>query len=151
MSQLVTPEIRAWIGRAEPPVTVQVTRRDIRKYAVATRQRVRKYLDGDEAPPLFHLDLFRRIAEIGGLRADGLAPDPLIPPLPVKRVLFGGAEITYHRAIRPDDVLVGTRTLKDIHEKDGQKGPLLFVAIELKVETETGSPVLSEIETRIGY
>jgi len=151
MCELATPEIRAWIGRSEPPVTVRVTRRDIRKYAVATRQRLRKYLDGDEAPPLFHFDLFRQTAEIGGLRADGLAPDPLIPPLPVKRILFGGAEITYYRPIRPGDVLVGTRALKDIREKDGQKGALLFVSIEVKVETETGDPVLSEVETRIGY
>ena len=151
MSQLVTPEIRAWIGKSAPPVTVRVTRRDIRKYAVATRQRLEKYLDGDEAPALFHLDLFRRIAEIDTLRPDGLAPDPLIPPLPVNRVLFGGAEITFHRPIRAGDVLVGTRTLKDIREKDGRTGPLLFVSIEVNVATNAGEPVLLETETRIGY
>ncbi|GIS02168.1 MAG: hypothetical protein CM15mP103_07190 [Gammaproteobacteria bacterium] len=35
-----------------------MTRRDIRKYAIATDNRQAKYLDGDVAPPLFHLHLF---------------------------------------------------------------------------------------------
>ena len=149
MSQLITPEIRAWIGKSGPPVTVHVTRREIRKYAVATRQRLKKYLDGDEAPPLFHFDLFRDIVELDRLRPDGLAPDDLVPGLPLKRVLFGGSEISCHRTIRPGDVLVGTRTLVDIFEKSGSTGPLIFVAMELKVKTEAGEPVLTEIATHI--
>ncbi|HYW92553.1 MAG TPA: hypothetical protein VFA95_08870 [Gammaproteobacteria bacterium] len=50
---LLTREMRAAVGRSLPPVTVEATRREIRKYAVATGQRLARYLRGDEAPPLF--------------------------------------------------------------------------------------------------
>jgi len=149
MSQLITPEIRGCIGRSAPPVTVQVTRRDIRKYAAATGQRLSKYADGDEAPPLFHFDLFREIVALERLQTDGLAADALMPELPLRRILFGGQETVYHRPIRPGDVLVGTRKLVDLYEKSGATGPLIFVNLELAVETDTGEPVLTEISTFI--
>ena len=49
MSGLLSPELLANIGKTAPPRTEVVTRRDIRKYSIATDQRQRKYLDGDEA------------------------------------------------------------------------------------------------------
>ena len=50
---LLTDEHRAWIGRSEPPVEVEVSRRDIVKYSLATEQVQERYLRGDEAPPMF--------------------------------------------------------------------------------------------------
>ena len=58
MSALLSDELLANIGRSAPPQRELVTRRDIRKYAVATGNRQRKYLDGDQAPPMFHVPLF---------------------------------------------------------------------------------------------
>ena len=39
MGDLITPEIRSWVGRSDPPQQIEVTRRDIMKYAIATEQR----------------------------------------------------------------------------------------------------------------
>ncbi|MBM4204612.1 MAG: MaoC family dehydratase, partial [Gammaproteobacteria bacterium] len=50
---MLTAEHKAWIGREEAPVHVEVSRRDIIKYAIATEQTQPKYLAGDEAPPMF--------------------------------------------------------------------------------------------------
>lgn len=36
---LLTDEHRAWIGKSEPARSVEVSRRDIIKYSVATQQR----------------------------------------------------------------------------------------------------------------
>ena len=58
MPGLINEELRSQIGLSPESRTELVTRRDIRKYAVATNQRQQKYLDGDEAPPLFHMALF---------------------------------------------------------------------------------------------
>lgn len=149
MAELVPSEAKKAIGRSAPPVKVVVTRRDIRKYAAATRQSLPRYIEGDEAPPLFHFFLFRDIESLDRMHPDGMLDDPLIPVLPLQRALFGGQETTYHRSIRPGDVLVGTRTLRDIYEKSGSSGPLIFVVTELNVETDTGEPVLSEISTLI--
>ena len=72
MTPLLTDEHRAWIGREEPPISVEVSRRDIVKYSIATEQLQQKYLIGDEAPPMFIFNLFgaRPLVE---LRSDGLA------------------------------------------------------------------------------
>ncbi len=146
---LLTPELRAEVGKAGAPVRVEVTRREIQKYAIATRQRLAAYLEGDRAPPMFHYMLFRELDPLERLRQDGLSPDPLTPKLPLPRVMAGGAETTYARAIRPGDVLVGTPRIVDIHEKSGSQGPLIFVVIETRVETEAGELVLVERSTRI--
>ena len=53
MSGLVTDEIRSWIGRSSPPVELEVSRRDIVKYSLATQQTQLHFLKGDEAPPMF--------------------------------------------------------------------------------------------------
>ncbi len=149
MADLLTPEIKARIGTANPPIRVEVTRRDIQKYAVSTGQKARKYLDGDEAPPLFHFGYSMEILPPEALRNDGIAEDKLIPPLPLKRVMAGNSDTVYHRPIRPGDKLVITRVLKDIYQKDGKTGPLIFVVTETVVKTEAGAPVLNETTSLI--
>ncbi len=149
MSGLLTSEMLAHIGRQAHPRTELVTRREIRKYAIATGQRQRKYLDGDEAPPLFHLALFWDVVEKGQLAPDGVSVDPLLPALPLTRAMAGGIAVRYHRPMRPGDVLVARRTLTDLYEKAGRSGPLLFYEVTLDVVLESGEPVLTETTTRL--
>ena len=149
MAGLLTPEIMAKIGQANPTIHVEVTRRDIQKYAVSTGQTAKKYLDGDEAPPLFHFGYSMEILPPEKLRIDGIAEDKLIPPLPLKRVMAGSSDTVYHRPIRPGDKIKMTRRLKDIYEKEGKTGPLIFVVTEVVVETEDGEPVLNETTSLI--
>ena len=47
MTGVLTEDVLSAIGRKSEPRRELVTRRDIRKYAVATDNRQRKYLDGD--------------------------------------------------------------------------------------------------------
>ena len=58
MSGLLSDDVLSHIGKQSEPRREIATRRDIRKYAIATDNRQAKYLDGDVAPPLFHLHLF---------------------------------------------------------------------------------------------
>lgn len=149
MSQLLTPELLSNIGKTAPPRTEVVTRRDIRKYAIATNQTQRKYLDGDEAPPLYHIALFWDVVELNELTPDGVSIDALLPKFPLERAMAGGLNITYHDRIRANDVLVGTRTLTDIYEKAGRSGPLIFYEVVLEVAHESGGAVVTEKTTRI--
>jgi 3-methylfumaryl-CoA hydratase len=149
MADLITPEIRAWIGRSEAPTRVEVTRRDIVKYAIATEQRLERYRNGDEAPPMFTFGAFREVVPLERLGPDGLARQSLLPDLPLKRVMAGGYAVRCHRPVRPGDVLVGRRTLVDIFEKQGASGRLIFLVYELKIESEDGEPVVDETQTRI--
>jgi len=96
----VGPELLALIGTSAAPQTQLVTRRDIRKYSVATGQRLRKYVDGDEAPPMFHVALFWPVVPLDQLSENGVAIDPLFPDVPGKRPMAGGLKIDFRLPIR---------------------------------------------------
>lgn len=146
---VLTPELLANIGKQAPPRTEVVTRRDIRKYAVATAQRDPKFMAGDEAPPLYHVALFWDVVPLEELTPDGVSVDSLLPKFPLERAMAGGLKIEYHRPIHPGDVLVSNRTLTNIYEKEGRSGALIFYEIVMQVTSEAGEPVLTETTTRI--
>jgi|TARA_Y100000294_G_scaffold123856_1_gene115206 3-methylfumaryl-CoA hydratase len=149
---LLTEEHLAWIGTSDEPVTVEVSRRDIQKYARATEQQLQEYLSGDEAPPMFVFNLFGEVCGPGDLRHDGLsrsADTHSGPRLPLNRYMAGGTELRFHRPIRPGDVLIGVRTLVEMFEKEGRSGPLIFIRRELAITTADGECVMEEIQTAI--
>ena len=45
MNDLVSEEAREWIGKSDDPIEVEVTRRDIIKYSVATEQILDKFIN----------------------------------------------------------------------------------------------------------
>lgn len=149
MTSVLSKEMLANIGRKEAPRREFVSRREIRKYAIATRQRQEKYLSGEEAPPIFHFVLFWDVVELDQLHADGCSTDKLLPEFPLKREMAGGLNIEYFKPIRAGDELVATRTLTDIYEKMGSKGPLIFYVIVMEVVDSFGEPVLTQTTTRI--
>lgn len=149
MGTTLDPELLARIGRTSPSQTEVVTRRDIQKYAVATGQRLRKFVEGDEAPPTFHVALFWPVVPLGELLSDGVANDPLFPEVRGMRPLAGGLKLEFHRPIRPGDVLTCTRTLADIYVKQGSAGSLVFIEVVMHVVNASQEPVLTERTTRI--
>src|SRR5690554_495831 len=147
---LLTPELMATVGRQLPAVRAEVTRREIRKYSAATGQRLQRFIDGDEAPPMFLFGLFLPILPREQMSHDGLPPDTgLVPELPLKRVMAGGTKQIWFRGIYPGDVLVSRQTLVELFEKEGAQGPLIFAVVENHVETEAGESVMTERSTRI--
>ena len=98
---------------------------------------------------MFLFGLLRPIVPLEGLGPDGIARDGFLPDFPLKRIMAGGTEMTYHRPLRPGDKLIATKTLADIQEKQGGSGPLIFVSYDLTVETEDGEVVVEERSTRI--
>ena len=146
---LIRADLRAWIGRSEPPVRFEITRRDIIKYALATAQRLAKYRNGDEAPPMFLFGAERPLVALDELGQDGLRRDPLMPPLPLTRVMAGGVKQRYFRPLKPGDVVFITRTLRDIYQKQGASGPLIFVDYDIEITGAGGELLQSETQTRI--
>ena len=149
MSGLVSEALLATIGRQSEPRREIVTRRDIRKYAVATGSRQRKYLDGDVAPPMFHVPLFWDVVELDQLTPDGVSIDTLLPKFPLERAMAGGLDIEYHRPVYPGDWLTATRTLTAIYEKQGRSGPLIFYEVVMEIRNDDGDLVITEKTTRI--
>jgi acyl dehydratase len=146
---LLSDEVLSNIGRSSEPHRELVTRRDIRKYAVATGNRQQKYLDGDQAPPKFHLPLFWDVVPLDQLTPDGVSVDTLLPKFPLEKAMAGGLEITYHKPVYPGDWLTATRTLTDIYEKQGRSGPLIFYEVVMEIRNDIGEQVITEKTTRI--
>jgi len=150
MPSLLTEEHLAWIGHESEPVHVEVSRRDIARYALATEQVQERYRRGDEAPLMFVFNLFSPLRGPGELREDGLPRGSGAgPKLPLKRIMAGGTEIVQHRVIRPGDRLTGVHRIRNLYEKAGRQGPLIFTERELVVTDADGEPVLNEIQTSI--
>lgn len=146
---LLTPEHLAHIGDKGPRKQEIATRRDIRKYAVATGQTLAKYLDGDVAPPLYHVTLFWEVVELSRLSPDGVYIDSLIPALPLERAMAGGLDIEYFQPIHAGDELIAQRELTALYEKSGRSGSLIFYEVIMEVSTLAGERVLREKTTRI--
>jgi len=149
MESLLNDELLSNIGRSAEPKRELVTRRDIRKYSVATGQRLQRFLSGDVAPPLYHMALFWDVVGLDELTPDGVIVDRLLPEFPLKRAMAGGLKIDYFKPIQPGDTLIATRTLTDIYQKQGSSGPLIFYEVITTVKNEAGNPVLTEKATRI--
>ena len=149
MSGLLSEDLLTAIGRVAEPKRELVTRRDIRKYAVATGSQQRKYLDGDVAPPMFHVPLFWDVVELSELTPDGVSIDSLLPKFPLEKAMAGGLKIEYHKRIRPGDWLTATRTLTDIYEKKGRSGALIFYEVVMDIVDDAGELVICEKTTRI--
>ncbi|GAB3311206.1 HTD2 family dehydratase [Haliea atlantica] len=149
MTSVLNDALLANIGRQSEPVRELVTRREIRKYAIATGNRQRKYLDGDQAPPMFHVALFWDVVELDELSPDGVSIDRLLPKFPLEKAMAGGLHIEYHRPVRPGDWLTATRTLSNIYEKIGRSGPLIFYEVDMDIVDDDGNLVIREKTTRI--
>jgi hydroxyacyl-ACP dehydratase HTD2-like protein with hotdog domain len=149
MSCLLSEELMSTIGRQSEPHREVVTRRDIRKYAIATDNRQRKYLDGDIAPPMFHVALFWDLVELNQLTADGVLIDSLLPEFPLKKAMAGGLSIKYLQPVYPGDWLTATRTLSNIYEKPGSSGPLIFYEIDMAIVNDDDVVMIREKTTRI--
>jgi hydroxyacyl-ACP dehydratase HTD2-like protein with hotdog domain len=149
LTGLLSEELLSAIGRKSEPHRELVTRRDIRKYAIATDNRQRKYLDGDQAPPMFHVALFWDVVELGQLTPDGVSVDRLLPKFPLEKAMAGGLKIEYLKPVYPGDWLTATRTLTDIYEKSGRSGPLIFYEVVMDVMGDDDETVIRETTTRI--
>jgi len=146
---VLNEHILSTIGRQSEPRRELVTRRDIRKYSVATGNRQAKYIEGDVAPPMFHVPLFWDVVPLAELTPDGVSIDTLLPKFPLEKAMAGGLKIEYHKPIKPGDWLTATRTLTNIYEKEGRSGALIFYEVVMEIVDEAGDLVIREETTRI--
>jgi hydroxyacyl-ACP dehydratase HTD2-like protein with hotdog domain len=153
---LITDEIRSWIGRETPAWTIEVSRLDVQRFAVATDDLNPLYLNethatqsvhgGLIAPPLFYMAPLTEPKPESELRPDGLPYEGKfpIPPTPLPRLMDGGTEIEFFQPIRVGDALTGRSKIVDIYQKEGRSGALIFVVRETTFTNQRGEVVLIE-------
>lgn len=109
---------RSLVGRRSEPVTFEVERGAIRKFAEAIGDPHPDFQRGEVAPPTFPTT-FR-------VRVPGLeAVDPA-------RLLHGEEEYEYVRPIRAGDRITVVREVVDVYEKEGRLGRMTFVVSQVE-------------------
>jgi hypothetical protein len=172
MPVYVTPEVRALIGHEAPPIaaTHPVEASEVRRFHHATMDPAPRYWDAESpgarrcggvvAPPGFPVHALRRAPadpdpleaeDLGGLGGDGHALRPGLPPLPLplQRLLNGGYEYELFRYARVGERIVCRSRYKDIYERDGRDGPMVFVVLEDVYTTTEGDALLTVANTMI--
>lgn len=169
---LVTEAVRQLVGAESSWVeaTHPVEASEVRRFHQATLDPAPRYWDaaaagaaragGLVAPPAFPAHAFRRAAG---------APDPLaadagadfggysrtlrpgLPPVsvPLSRLLNGGYSYEFFRYARLGERIRCRSRYKDIYQRDGASGPMVFVIIEDDYATGDGAPLLRSTNTLI--
>ena len=157
---VITPEALEWAARTYPDVTIEITARDIAKFAHATGETDPIHFDAETAraagyrdvvaPQMFYLLLrsepyhLRPRHELG---ADGSATEDL-PPLALTRAMAGETALEFDGRFVAGDVVTCRKRLADITEKQGRSGPLVFLHFEYRYDVG-GRTVTLERFTRI--
>jgi hypothetical protein len=168
----LTPAVRALIGQEAPPIeaTHPVEASEVRRFHHATMDAAPRYWDpasagaqrfgGVVAPPGFPVHAVRRLPadadalagdDLGGLGGYGRSLRPGLPPLdlPLERLLNGGYAYELFRYARIGERIVCRSRYKDIYERDGRDGPMVFVVLEDDYATADGERLVRVTNTMI--
>lgn len=116
---------------------------------------------GTIAPPAYAVHAFRRAPEELADPLDaGLDPDfdgvsralrPGLPkiPVPLHGILNGGYEYELFSYARVGSRIKCRSAYRDVYQRDGKNGPIVFVLIEDEYATVEGRPLLKSLNTMI--
>lgn len=169
----ITEEVRAIIGAKSDWVEAchPVQESEIRRFFQATMDFKPRYWDekwaaGSRygkpvAPPAFAVHAFRRAPEdtrdpldlMGDPDFDGVsrAMRPGLPnvPVPLSGILNGGYEYEFYSYARLGERIRCRSTYRDIYQRDGKSGPLVFVLVEDEYATADGRPLLKSTNINV--
>lgn len=104
------------------------------------------FADGDDLPLFYHW-----LYAPDPIRPEDAGPDGhprlggFLPPFHGRRRLFAGCTLDVHRPLHFGDSITRTSQVTAVEEKAGRSGPLVFVSVETRIDTDRG-PAL--VETR---
>jgi len=94
---------------------------------------------GNSLPPLWHWIYFLCIHRQSEIAEDGHAKrGGFIPPVPLPRRMFAGAQIEFHRPIHLGKPARRESTIEDLVLKKGRSGDLAFLKIRVDVRDDDG-------------
>jgi N-terminal half of MaoC dehydratase len=151
---LITPEMRAEVGKRGEPVVNEVDKLQIRLFARSVGHVDPIYYDEAEAkaagyrslpcPPGYLgtpvYDPRTSDPTFGGRRGAGPGPQP---SRPLKRILNGGTEIEYFDDICAGDVLEATNYISDLQERKGSIGDMLITTSKTEYKRVSDGKVVA--------
>ena len=148
--EIITDEMKKALGVPSEPVTIEIEKGMIRKFAEAI----------EDPNPLWQDEEYAKKARYGGI----VAPPGLLMAaemrgrglelpfqLPMGRILDGGGEWEYIKPVRPGDVLTVVDKLHDLRVREGRMGKMLFIVTETTWTNQHGELVARALGTLINY
>jgi N-terminal half of MaoC dehydratase len=172
--QYITNEVRALIGaESEERIACDAVERGaIRRMAHAIMDTDAVFFDeasaagtrygGIVAPPLFPVHMFQREGgDVDPLDQALTNPDydgsksptalfslPNLP-IPLKRLLNAGVEVEFFQYAKPGERVSVINRYADIFQKQGRKGPMVFVVVERRFRNDLQQPLLTYKQTLV--
>ncbi|WP_283193309.1 MaoC family dehydratase N-terminal domain-containing protein [Rhizobium sp. AN80A] len=169
----ITEEITALIGVSGPvkeaPHPVEAS--EVRRFFQAISDFSPKYTDPEWAKESRYGGLVAPLAfpALYIIRRGPTEPDPLevsgasdfdgvqrslrpgLPPvnIPLPRLLNGGYEYEFHSNARVGDRIFCRASYKDIYQRDGKNGPMVFILIQEDYFTQDDRPLYTAVSTNI--
>jgi acyl dehydratase len=148
---MLPEEITSYIGRAGEVKILEVEKGAIRKYADAVDDRKPLYWDEEYArnsryhsmiaPPGFFG--WPTSWSRGGMLTFGAMREvsAALNEAGFRRVLDGAIEFDFYRPVRAGDTLAALSVIKDIKEREGRSGKMVFVITETTFTNQKGDVV----------
>lgn len=121
-----------------------------------------KELIGRESEPILlkiKIEEVRKFAEAAGIKCDDRVPATFVGTLiqsnigefelPIPGMIHGEQKITYHRPLFIGDSVTYKRRVKDVYERIGKSGKLIFVEVETIGYNFSGELVFTSCSTLI--
>lgn len=151
---MLPEEVTKFIGQTSGPVTYEVEKGAIARYAEAVGDPNPLYWDEEYArqsrigsiiapPGFFGWPARRRTAQ------GPMAAGPNMAKAGYGRVLDGGVEWEFLKPIRAGDKLTSTSMIKDIMEREGRTGMMAFIIREATYTNQNGEVVAKVRQTSI--
>jgi acyl dehydratase len=146
-NKILTDEMMKVIGYKTPPVTHEIGRGAIRKFAQSI----------EDSNPLFNDEQDARETRFGGMIAPptfGRSLGGIFLRLPFqlpKRGLDGGSEWEFFHPIRPGDRITVQTKLADLKESEGKMGVMIFHTYEVSYTNQFDEVCVLQRFTLISY
>ena len=145
---LITDELRSAIGVESEPVTHEVERGVILRFAQAI----------EDPNPLYQNEVKARATRYGGIiapptffRSLPSGPQRVQVQSPLGRVLDGGTQWELLEPVRPGDRITVTSKLVDVVQRTGRLGPMIIMTRETRYVNQLGQLVATQRSTGISY
>ena len=127
-----------WIGRTETREDTITAAPLVALSALLDREDP-KPRNGDPAPPLAHWLYFLPVYRESEAGPDGHAiKGGFLPPIDLPRRMWAGSRLEFVRPLRVGELVRRVSTIREVTQKEGRSGRLVFVTVRHEVQDEAG-------------
>ncbi|MFM1860241.1 MAG: hypothetical protein RL133_1741 [Pseudomonadota bacterium] len=137
--------LQDWIGRSETAVdTLYPT--PVRALSATLDSKLTAPGPHESLPPLWHWLYFLPLHSQSEIGLDGHARrGGFLPPVNLPRRMWAGGQLQFQRALKVGEAVRRVSTIRDVTQKQGRTGPLVFVKVEHAIFVDTDAePALLE-------